>query len=303
MMKVIQGGTSAINLDAALQEVSEGLYEKMDRLLPKPEGGEARVVEAMRYATLSPGKRLRPFLVVASADLFGVDRHASLHTAAAIEFVHAYSLVHDDLPAMDNDPLRRGQPSCWAKFDEATAILAGDALLTFAFECLADDRTHADSKVRCELVQALARASGANGMVGGQMIDLLSEEQDMTIDQIIRLQRLKTGKLFAISCEAGAILGKAPQRLRQALQGYAHDLGLAFQITDDLLDAEKGSDKESGRQDKSTHKPTLVSVMGLERAREQAEMLVSQAKSHLGVFDKRAALLKTLADFVLTREH
>ena len=297
---------SMSKLETALQDTADDLHEKMARLLPKPERGEARVIEAMRYSTLSPGKRLRPFLVMASARLFGVGKDSSLRTATAIEFVHAYSLIHDDLPAMDDDPMRRGQPSCHIKFDEATAILAGDALLTLAFEILADDATHQDAKVRCELIHSLAVASGCNGMVGGQMIDLLSEGADMTIDQIIRLQRLKTGKLFAISCEAGSILGKAPGRQRQALHGYAHDMGLAFQITDDLLDAEigdTGNDNNGERQDKSSGKATLVSVMGITRAREQAHMLAEQAKRHLHCFDERADLMRELADFVVTRKH
>lgn len=289
------------NLDTALQTVSEDLNDIMGRLLPKPDRGESRVIEAMRYSTLSGGKRLRPFLVVESAKLFGVGRRSSLQTAAAIEFIHTYSLIHDDLPAMDNDDMRRGQPSCHIKFDEATALLAGDALLTFAFEVASHESTHPDAKVRCELVQALATSSGCNGMVGGQMMDLLSEEKEMTIDQVIRLQRLKTGKLFAVACESGAILGKAPQRLRQALNGYAHDIGLAFQITDDLLDAE--SDNLDDRMDKSSGKGTLVSTLGTERAREQAHMLAQQAVRHLAVFDERGELLRELAEYVVNRKH
>lgn len=291
------------NLDRALQDVADDLEHKVDRLLPRPERGEARVIEAMRYSSLSGGKRLRPFLVVQSANLFGVGRETSLHTAAAIEFVHTYSLVHDDLPAIDNDDERRGQPSCHVKFDEATAILAGDALLTFAFEVLADERTHQDPKVRCELIHTLALASGCNGMVGGQMMDLISEKEEMSIDQIIRLQRLKTGKLFAVACEAGAILGKAPQRLRNALQGYAHDVGLAFQITDDLLDAESELNDNIDRNNKSSEKGTLVAIMGASRAKEQAEMLAEQAVRHLSVFDERADLLRELAGYIITRKH
>lgn len=291
------------NLDSALQEVAEQVVEVIDALLPRPQNGEARVLEAMRYATLAPGKRLRPFLVVTSADMFGISRKSSLMVAAAIEFVHTYSLVHDDLPAMDDDPMRRGQPSAHIKFDEATAILAGDGLLTLAFQTLVDDRVHADPGVRCELVRSFAEASGAQGMVGGQMMDLVSADVEFSKDEIIRLQRLKTGELFALSCEAGAILGKTPMRLRTALRNYAHSIGLAFQITDDLLDAE-GVTREKGKgKERGAFKPaTLVGLLGAERAKEQASMLCQQAKMHLEVFDKKAGLMKELADFVVTRK-
>jgi farnesyl diphosphate synthase len=293
-------------LTLALKEVADELHNKMDRLLPETEKGrvgENRLAEAMRYSVLSPGKRLRPFLVVCSSDLFGVSRSSSLQVASAIEFIHAYSLIHDDLPALDNDDLRRGEPSCHKKFDEATAILAGDALLTFAFEVLADPSAHRDSGVRGELIQNFARACGPRGMVGGQMIDLISEERELSLDQTTRLQRLKTGALFALSCESGAILGKAPQNLRNALKGYAKDIGLAFQIRDDLLDAKsskEGGDKE--RQDKSSEKATYVSALGYEKAKRQAEILCDQAVEHLEVFGKRAELLRELARFVVQRQ-
>lgn len=293
----------SMDLDAALEDVAEDLFSLIDRLLVKPKSGDGRLLEAMRYSTLSKGKRLRPFLVVSSAELFGVGRQSSLMTAAAIEFVHTYSLIHDDLPAMDDDPIRRGQPSSHIKFDEATAILAGDALLTFAFHMLAGERVHADPRVRCELIQAIAEASGFKGMVGGQMLDLESEGKPLGIEEITRLQRLKTGELFAVSCEAGGILGKAAPRLRSALRGYAHDLGLAFQITDDLLDAQGvvSQDGKGGNR-KEQNKPTLVSALGIERAREQAEMLSKQAIKHLEVFDKRADKMRELAAFVVTRK-
>jgi farnesyl diphosphate synthase len=204
---------------------------------------------------------------------------------------------------MDDDALRRGKPSCHVVFGEAAAILAGDALLTFAFQVLADERVHADPSVRCELIRTLAAASGYRGMVGGQMMDLESENQKLSIDEIIRLQRLKTGELFAMSCEAGAILGKAPRMLRNSLRGYAHDIGLAFQITDDLLDAE-GTRSVVGKavnKDKQAGKVTLVSVLGIERAKEQARILANQAIGHLEVFDKKADELRALAEFVITR--
>jgi farnesyl diphosphate synthase len=316
------------DLQHALQEVSEALEKKMDALLPAdggqdngttvvsfkpmndnmpsvptPVGGEDTIIKAMRYSALSGGKRLRPFLTVASANLFGVSREASLLTAAAIEFIHTYSLIHDDLPAMDDDDLRRGKPSCHKMFGEAAAILAGDALLTFAFQVLADDRIHPDPGVRCELIRTLAVASGYRGMVGGQMMDLEAENKKLTLDEIIRLQRLKTGELFAMSCEAGAILGKSARMLRNALRGYAHDMGLAFQITDDLLDAE-GTRSEVGKavnKDKQAGKATLISVLGIERAREQSQTLAAQAIGHLEVFDKKADELRELANFVVTR--
>lgn len=296
-------GNDLSNLEIALQEISNALEEKMDRLLPEPKNGEARVVEAMRYAALSGGKRLRPFLVVTSASLFGVGREAALQTAAALEFVHSYSLVHDDLPSMDDDDMRRGKPSTHVKFDEATAILAGDALMTFAFQVLADPSTHPDASVRCELIRSLAVAAGCRGMVGGQMMDLLAEEQEMEISEVIRMQRMKTGSLFAIACESGAILGKSTMQMRHALQGYAHDMGLAFQITDDLLDA-VGTREEMGKEvhkDEEAGKSTFVSVLGPERAREQAEMLSKQAIGHLRPFDARADLLRELARYVVTR--
>jgi farnesyl diphosphate synthase len=312
------------NLQDALQETSELLDEKMGMLLGIPESdddnviqlkpceikktksmvsGEDKVLEAMRYSALSGGKRLRPFLTMSAANLFGVSREAALYVASAVEFVHTYSLIHDDLPAMDDDAMRRGKPSCHIVFGEAAAILAGDGLLTYAFQVITDPRVHADSSVRCELVRALAQAAGCWGMVGGQMMDMEAQNMDMAIDQIIRLQRLKTGELFAISCEAGAILGKAPLPLRHRLRSYAHDLGLAFQITDDLLDAE-GTRTETGkgvRKDKIAGKATLVSVLGIERAREQAKILARQAVSHLEAFDRKAENLRALAEYVISR--
>jgi len=297
------------NLENRLRETSELLGDRMDMLLPDPVKariGEARLYEAMRYSALSPGKRLRPFLVVSSAGIFGVGNTSSLQTAAAIEFIHAYSLIHDDLPAIDDDDTRRGRPSAHIQFDEATAILAGDALLTLAFEVLADMTTHADPMVRCELIQSLAKAAGPRGMVAGQMMDLVSETENLTMDEIAHLQRMKTGALFAISCEAGAILGKAAPRLRNALRGYAQDIGLAFQITDDILDYTKGRSparaRSETRENKSAGKPTFVTAMGLDKAKTHARMLTNQAIMHLEVFDKKADILRELARFVVERQ-
>ncbi|HXO03113.1 MAG TPA: farnesyl diphosphate synthase, partial [Stellaceae bacterium] len=235
--------------------------------------------------------------------LFSVAQHSALQAAAAIELVHSYSLVHDDLPAMDDSDLRRGRPTCHKAFDDATAVLAGDGLLTMAFEALSHPDTHDSPAVRCELVAALAGAAGATGMVGGQMIDLIAETRTLDIGAITRLQRMKTGALIAFACEAGAILAKAPHELRVALRGYAHDLGLAFQIADDLLDVE-GSAEETGKPvgaDAAAGKATFVSILGIERARAQAELLINQAVAHLDLFGQRAELLRQVARFVIDR--
>ncbi len=291
--------------DAALDFAATSVERTMDRLLPSGETGEARVFDAMRYASLGGGKRLRAFFVLASATLFRVSTVSALRTASAIEFVHAYSLVHDDLPAMDDDDLRRGKPSCHRQFDEATAILAGDALQALAFEVLAHGDTHGDPAVRATLVGELARAAGANGMVGGQMLDLLAETQGagMSIGAITRLQRLKTGALISFACTSGALLGKAAEPLRMALHAYAHDLGLAFQIVDDLLDVE-GEAAEIGKtpgKDAAAGKATFVSILGLERARAQAGLLARQAAEHLEPFGEAADLLRQAANFVVAR--
>jgi farnesyl diphosphate synthase len=293
-------------LEPALAFAAESTEQTMDRLLPKGEEGEARVFDAMRYSSLGGGKRLRAFFVLASATLFKVGAMPALRTASAIEFVHAYSLIHDDLPAMDDDDLRRGKPSCHKQFDEATAILAGDGLQALAFEVLAHEATHGDPAVRMALVSELARAAGAHGMVGGQMLDLLAEglgPDEMSIGAITRLQRLKTGALISFSCTAGAILGKAADPMRAALAAYAHDLGLAFQIVDDLLDVE-GNAAELGKatnKDAAAGKATFVSILGVERARAQASLLAQQAAAHLDSFGRAAELLKQAATFVVAR--
>lgn len=291
------------SLASAMSEAAASVADALLRLLPKSEFPENRLFEAMRYGTLNGGKRLRPFLVMSSARIFGVGDECALRAASAIECVHCYSLIHDDLPAMDNSDLRRGSPTVHKKFDEATAVLAGDALLTIAFEILADPRTHEDPQVRCRLVSALARASGVQGMVGGQMLDLIAETTQLDIGAITRLQRMKTGELIAVSTETGAILGKASQQHSNALRAYAHDLGLAFQIIDDLLDAE-GTEAETGKpvgQDAVAGKATFVTILGPERARSQAKLLSEQAINHLSVFDGRAKHLEEVARFVVDR--
>lgn len=291
------------DLKNAMADVAAQVDATMAQLLPETGMAEQKLFESMRYSALGGGKRLRPFLVVSSARLFGVADKAAYRTAAAVEFVHCYSLIHDDLPAMDNSDLRRGKPTLHKEFDEATAILAGDALLTYAFEILSDPQTHEDPNVRCAVITALAKASGANGMVGGQMLDLIAETTELDIGAITRLQRMKTGELIAFSCEAGGILGKASSQNRHALRAYAHDLGLAFQIIDDLLDAE-GTEAATGKsvgRDVKAGKATFVSILGAERARSQANLLADQAARHLSVFDGRAALLEQVARFVVER--
>ncbi|CAA7619925.1 polyprenyl synthetase family protein [Magnetospirillum sp. UT-4] len=290
-------------LAQALKAAAEAVNGELDRLLPPAEGPESRLLEAMRYASLDGGKRLRPFLAVQSAALFNVSPSAALRVACAVEMVHCYSLVHDDLPCMDDDDLRRGRATCHRKFDEATALLAGDGLLTRAFEVLAAEPTHSDPMVRCELVWELAHAAGSQGMVGGQMVDLLAAELAMDVPAITRLQQMKTGRLIGFACESGAVLGKAPAQARQALRNYAHDLGLAFQIADDLLDVE-GDAAEVGKgvgKDAAAGKATFVSLLGVERARAQASMLAEQACRHLDPFGAKAELLRDTAKFVVER--
>jgi len=291
------------NLSAAMADAVKSVTDALDRILPKSDFPEAKLFDAMRYGVLNGGKRLRPFLVLSAARIFGVADECAFRTAAAVECIHCYSLVHDDLPAMDNSDLRRGKPTAHKQFDEATAILAGDALLTLAFEILSDPRTHEDPQVRCKLITALAKASGANGMVGGQMLDLIAETTQLDIGAITRLQRMKTGELIAFSAEAGAILGKASIQHHNALRAYAHDLGLAFQIIDDLLDAE-GTEAETGKsvgRDVKAGKATFVTILGADRARNQARLLSEQAIQHLSAFEGRAKDLEDVARFVVER--
>jgi farnesyl diphosphate synthase len=288
-----------------LAACARDVEQTLDALLPQPAGGQRRVQEAMRYAVFAGGKRLRPFLTVHCADLFGVAREHSLRAAAAIEALHTYSLVHDDLPAMDDDDLRRGNPTTHRKFDEATAILAGDALLTFAFEILADPATHPLPDRRSELVSLLARAAGSEGMVGGQMIDIDAPHHRLSAEEIIDLQRRKTGALFEFSCCAGGVLGgAAPEEIRR-LKDYARDLGLAFQICDDLIDV-LGAAESAGKQvgkDEAQGKATLVSLWGVERARSEAEALAKSAAESLSGHGAAADLLRELPTFLLDRRN
>lgn len=290
-------------LMVALKATSDAVERVLDPLLKVPNGPEGKVVEAMRYAMFAGGKRLRPFLVIASSELFDVPKSQALRVAAAIECVHCYSLIHDDLPAMDDDDMRRGKPTTHNEYDEATAILAGDALLSLAFEILCDEATHPDAAVRVALIKLLAQSSGHQGMVGGQMIDLSAEDHDLGESDIYRLQRMKTGALISFSAEAGCILAGVSKEARHSLHGYANDLGLAFQIADDLLDIE-GLEDEIGKavgKDQAAGKATIVSLMGLDQARNQAQILADQAIEHLQDFGEKADLLRALAHFAVKR--
>ena len=292
-----------VDLRAQMAAVAEGVEAALDRLLPEANGPQARLHDAMRYATRGGGKRLRPFLTVASADLFEVPRARSLRVGAAIELVHCYSLVHDDLPAMDDALTRRGRPSCHRQYDEATAILAGDALQSLAFGVLVDPATHPDAEVRCALVGGLAGAAGPYGMCGGQMIDLLAEGRAFELEQILELQRLKTGALIGFACEAGALLGGGSEPARQALRGYAADIGLAFQIQDDLLDV-TGDAEVTGkdlRRDVAAGKATVVALLGIEESRHRLEELRNSALAHLARLERDCGVLRAAFDFVISR--
>ncbi len=295
---------SPIALKPAIDAISTAIDHRFDRLLTIPGDGRARLYEAMRYAAMGGGKRMRPLLVMASCDLFNVDKERAMRVALAIESVHCYSLVHDDLPCMDDDDLRRGKPTTHKAYDDATAVLVGDALQALAFELLADPATHEDPYVRSELVLELARASGASGMVGGQMMDIAAETTHLDLLATTRLQQLKTGALIGFAVESGAIMGHAGHDARVKLRGYAHDLGLAFQIADDLLDAE-GDSARTGKavqKDADAGKATFVSLLGLDRARKQAHMLIDQAIAHLHGFGESADLLRAIARFAIERD-
>jgi len=293
------------SLKEALLASSILVQKRMDDLLPQ-DFADSRLVEAMRYSAMSEGKRIRPFLVIAAAQIFATSPLASLNAATAIEFVHVYSLIHDDLPAMDNDDMRRGRLTSHKQFNEATAILAGDALLTYAFEILADPETSKDASVRCELIKILAKASGFRGMAGGQMIDLEKANQKISNEELAKLHRLKTGELFMAAAEMGAVLGRCGLNERHALRNFAHDLGLAFQIKDDILD-HHGTNIGKVEIDETIHKKakenaSIVDVIGMENAQKQLELLKDQSISHLKIFGAKAALLVELTEFVIDRD-
>ena len=296
---------AASPLDAELERVRAEIDAFFGTLLDVPPDPRARLYEAMRYAAIGGGKRLRPLLVVAACALFHTDRSRAIRVGAAVECIHVYSLIHDDLPAMDDDDLRRGKPTVHRTWDEATAILAGDSLHALAFEILADEATHEDPFVRVELVAELARAAGPAGMAGGQMMDLTASVSAPDIAGVTRLQQLKTGALIGFCLEAGAIMGRLPVEGRTRLRGYARDVGLAFQIADDLLD-EEGSEARTGKKvgkDRAAGKETFVSLLGRDRARRQAELLVRQAIEYLDRYGAEADLLRDIARFAVERDH
>ena len=297
-------GLSAL-LAERLKSIAGEVDAAFDRHLAVPDDARARLYEAVRYAAIGGGKRLRPLLLTATAEMYGVDRQAAVRCGMAIEAIHVYSLIHDDLPCMDDDDTRHGKPTLHKAFDEATAVLAGDTLLTFAFEVLSDPVTSGDPFTRIELVSTLAGAAGSGGMVGGQMMDIVAETSTFDLHGITRLQQLKTGALLAAAVEMGAILGHVPPEGRTHLRGYARDIGLAFQIVDDLLDHE-GDEELAGkalRKDAVAGKETFVSLLGPERAREQARMLVDQAISHLAQHGHEADLLRDIARYIIERDH
>ncbi len=296
---------SLLDFEQHLKAFAGTIEAHLDRLLPTAGARAPRLVEAMRYALLAPGKRIRPFFVSESARLFGADAGQALQVGAAIECVHCYSLVHDDLPAMDDDDLRRGRPTLHKAFDEATAILAGDALLTFAFEILSAAEVHADAGLRIELVNELAKAAGKDGMAGGQMLDLEAESARITdFGRVVTLQAMKTGALFRFACLAGAILGRADMAERLALTTYADRIGLAFQIADDILDVEASSavlGKATGK-DRAAGKATFVDLLGLAGAKAEARKLAEEAKDAMGGFGDKADVFMAAADYVVGRK-
>jgi farnesyl diphosphate synthase len=293
-----------LTLRTAMDRVSADIDQMFDRLLAVPQDPRARLYEAMRHAAIGGGKRLRPLLVRASADLFHIDRMPGLRVGAAIECIHVYSLIHDDMPCMDDDDLRRGRPTVHKAYDEATAVLAGDAFQALAFELVADPETHPDPFVRAELTLELAKAAGPSGMAGGQMMDLAAADGNPDLAAVTRLQQLKTGALIGFCVEAGAILAHVPPEGRRMIRAYARDIGLAFQIADDLLDVE-GAAEATGKavgKDAGRGKATFVSLLGAERARQQAELLVDQAIGHLAGFGAEATLLRSIARYVVERD-
>ena len=291
-------------LENARARVAHVIDRELDASLPKlNDCYESYLFQAMRYSTLDGGKRLRPFLALCGAEMWEVPLERALPVALALEMIHSYSLIHDDLPAMDNDDLRRGKPTCHRAFSEAAAILAGDALLTLAFETVASDKTHPNGLVRCELLTGLAQASGASGMVGGQMIDLCAHMSSMNQASVSRLQAMKTGSLIAFSCESGAILAEATQSERSSMRRYGQDLGLAFQISDDILDRE-GKEDEAGKRlgkDCKTGKATFVALLGIEGAKRYAHQLIERAQDAIADLGVRADRFRQITHFVLDR--
>ena len=294
-----------MSFQTALTETAQAVNSLLDELLGLKGLAARRVVEAMRYSSLGQGKRLRPFFVAESGRLFDADPAQALRTGAALECIHCYSLVHDDLPAMDDDDLRRGKATCHIAFDEATAVLAGDGLLTFAFEILGAAETHSNGAVRAELVCELAKAAGKDGMVGGQMLDLEAERRsDQTIDEVVAIQSLKTGALFRFSLEAGAILAEVGEEHRGAMRDYANRVGLAFQIADDILDVESTTEMlgKQTQKDADAGKATFIDLLGLDGAKARARELVDEAIDGLSPYGNKAELLVEAARFIVERK-
>lgn len=293
------------NFKEQLKEARAAVDQNLEKWLPLPDNLSARVVEAMRYATIGGGKAFRAFLILTTAKMFDLPEQSAVNIATAMEMVHAYSLIHDDLPAMDNDTMRRGKPTTHIQFDEATAILAGDGLLTNAFEVLADESTHPDGNIRAKLVKMLAHLAGKDGMVGGQMIDLIGEKQTLNLEQIEMLQDKKTGALLMFASTASAVAASASSEQLDALKTYAKCIGLMFQITDDILDV-VGDSATVGKtlgKDKTETKSTFVSVLGLDAARQKAQDLGVQAEQALSIFGDKADALKEAARFILERNY
>ena len=297
------------NFMELLAEYSHNFNQQLPAYFPLPSGPEKRVVEAMYYSVSNGGKRLRPFLVQTTASLFGVPFNISLPVAVSLECLHNYSLIHDDLPAMDNDTLRRGKPTCHIQFDEATAILAGDGLLTYAFEILSQDDSPLSPLQQRELICLLANAAGAfNGMISGQMLDLYREGNSIATAQkenlVKQIEEMKTGRLLRYACEAGAVLGHATPKQRQSLIDYSRKIGIAFQIADDILDVE-GSQELVGKtlkKDEAQNKLTFISIYGLDGAKKMAQELIAQAKESLKELDLKTQTLQELADFIISRQ-
>jgi farnesyl diphosphate synthase len=278
-----------------MAEAADLVTVALDALLPRADGAESRLVEAMRYAVLGPGRRVRPYFALETARLFDVADRSVLRAACALECLHAYSLIHDDLPALDDDPVRSGRPTVHAAYDEATAVLAGDALHSIAFEIMAHPDTHPEASIRCELVHRLAMAAGAKGLAGGQMLDLLGLGGDLRM--VARMQRMKTGSLIGFAVEAPLVLARAQEGERHALLGFAQDFGLAYQIVDDLKDHQR--DLRAHRRAKRPEKANFVTLLGREAAGERVDMLSQQCRAHLEVFGSKAAYLRASVDFVL----